>query len=477
MNILLKRHYKLIIVFFLIILLSLIFSQTRIISYNFWTHNSQLQIESNTYTGSVDILQDSLVHEISLDITDEQYDYMMTSFTNNKEKEYVKIDITIDWTTIKDVWIRFKWNVDLLEILTSDDDFIQPALLIRFDEYIEWQTYEGLSELALRVDSDDTLLSQLVSYKLFQDIWLYSPSSWYANVEFWEKWNYLYIVSQVINQDYIDQNFENTSWVLYKALNSLSFSYLWEDPTLYTDLFEQETSINDDDMTKLITLLKFVSESTDEEFAQNLEDYIDIESYVWMLVMDEILWNHDILLWLLNNYYIYFDNDTWKASFITRDQKLSFWNIWSSLEKVLLKYYWVNNLDDITESDIVWLLKFTRHWVEKEDLNTQSSNIYSNDLKVKFLQNETFRELYNQTLEEYRQKIFTQGLANDTLEYFKQVFLSYSNYSQFISNYDFDISVTQIGDYIENVLSNPNIFQRQIWIQKWDFSWEKRPKQ
>jgi len=463
MNILFKRNYKLILGFILIFALSIIFSWTRMISYNFWKYETELEVIWENINNSKDILDDSIFHEININIANNQYEYILKSYKENQEKEYIKTNITIDWVLIENVWLRLKWNVDLLEILTSQDseniEFIKPSLLINFDKFTEGQTYQGLSEIALRIDSNESILWQLVSFKMINELWLYSPDIWYTSLKFWNYWTYLYMVSEVINDDYVEKNFTQ-NWVLYKALNSLSFSYLWDDPTSYDDLFEQKTQINNYDLALLIDILDFVSNSTDEEFENNLESYIDLDSYFWLLTMDELLWRKDKLLALLNNYYIYIDTDTWKASFISRDQKMSFWNTNTPAYEILLKYYTKNELENL--DDIWLLLSFTQRWVKKD--KPPKDKTYLDDLRKRVFESEKFREMFQEKLISMKNEVYSNSLASESLSYYKNIFLNYENYSLYSSYTDYEYIVDSIEDYIENIILIIN--QRISWISK-----------
>lgn len=266
-------------------------------------------------------------------------------------------------------------------------------------------------------------------------------------MKIWNYWTYLYIVSQVINDEFVEENFSE-EWILYKASNSLSFSYLWDDPTSYDDLFEQKTQINNYDLALLINILDFVSNSTNEEFEENLENYIDLDSYFWLLAMDELLWRKDKLLALLNNYYIYIDTQTGKASFISRDQKMSFWNTNTPVYEILLKYYTKNELENL--DDIWLLLSFTQRWVKKD--KPPKDKTYLDDLRRRVFESEKFREMFEEKLETMKEEIYNNSLANDSLNYYQNVFLNYENYTVFSSYTDYNNIVNTIEEYIENFI-------------------------
>ena len=56
-----------------------------------------------------------------------------------------------------------------------------------------------------------------------------------------------------------------------------------------------------------MTLMKFLNESTDEEFAEELDDYVDTESFAKYLATQEILSNTDAMDGPGNNYYLWYD--------------------------------------------------------------------------------------------------------------------------------------------------------------------------
>jgi spore coat protein CotH len=58
---------------------------------------------------------------------------------------------------------------------------------------------------------------------------------------------------------------------------------------LYSEYFTQKTRVNDYDLAPLIRMLKFVTESDDEEFEQEIDSYIDVESVLTLLAIDSFV--------------------------------------------------------------------------------------------------------------------------------------------------------------------------------------------
>ena len=207
----------------------------------------------------------------------------------------------------------------------------QLPLLIKFDKYVD-QTYQWHTLISLRVGgmwSDETLLAEPYTYELYQEVWQPAPDSSYGSVQIDWKDPELFIISELPEDDYyISKWFGDDNGVLYKAWNFVDFGYLWEDPTLYADSFNQKTRVNDYDLSPLIRMLKFVTESDDEEFEEKIDNYIDVKSVLTLLAIDDFVWNKDSFGWMWSNYYLYYH--LWEQRFylLTRDQNLAFGGMW-----------------------------------------------------------------------------------------------------------------------------------------------------
>jgi spore coat protein CotH len=62
---------------------------------------------------------------------------------------------------------------------------------------------------------------------------------------------------------------------------------------LYSEYFTQKTRVNDYDLSPLIRMLKFVTESEDDEFEAEIDNYIDVESVLTVLAIDDFVGNND----------------------------------------------------------------------------------------------------------------------------------------------------------------------------------------
>ena len=203
----------------------------------------------------------------------------------------------------------------------------QLPLFIKFNKYTD-QTYQWHTMISLRVGgmwSDETLLAEPYSYELYQEAWQPAPESSYWAVQIDWLDEKLFIISELPEDEYYVQKwFGDDNGILYKAWNFVDFSYQWEDPTLYFEYFTQKTRVNDYDLAPLIRMLKFVTESDDEEFEQEIDSYIDVESVLTLLAIDSFVWNNDSFGGMWSNYYLYYHLWEQKFYLLTWDQNLAF---------------------------------------------------------------------------------------------------------------------------------------------------------
>ena len=229
-------------------------------------------------------------------------------------------------------WAFEGWSFGLWMMSWASIDYdSQLPLFVMFNKYVD-QTYQWHEMISLRVGgmwSDATLLAEPYSYELYQEAWQPAPDTSYWAVQIDGGTGKLFIISELPEDDYyVSKWFWDDNWVLYKAWNFIDFEYLWEDPTLYSEYFTQKTRVNDYDMSPLIRMLKFVTESSDEEFEEQIDNYIDVESVLSVLAIDDFVWNQDSFGGMWSNYYLYYH--LWEKRFylLTWDQNLALGGMW-----------------------------------------------------------------------------------------------------------------------------------------------------
>jgi spore coat protein CotH len=383
------------------------FGNTRIISYNFWEYSTEITFPKDNIDNQQDIFDETIIHDIELDLSQQDYVDMISHYQAYEEKNYVKTQVIIDGVVISDVGVKLKgnevliWNID--QSIVAEIDF---SFVIKFDEYLKTQSYDWKTEIALIAWGIDQLKGEYIAWKIFEKYEVAAPKMSFTKLTFADSYG-TYLIKEVVDEGFITENYSDSNGLVYKAENSFTFTYLGEDPTAYTDLFTQKTLVNNYDLKKLIDVLEFVSQSSDEEFTLDFQKYIDIENYIKFLAINNILYKENTNIALLNSYYIYYDISEDVVRFIPWDSQYGTDIEDTSTYKILEKIYSIAEIAELSKRDIRELLgKVTGTF--PDDFKTK----FTNDLEEMFLQEETFLDLYTEVELQIQADLNESGFIN-----------------------------------------------------------------
>jgi spore coat protein CotH len=137
---------------------------------------------------------------------------------NAAAEEYISADITINGTTITNVGIRPKGNSSLKKVV-NDDTSDRYSFKIKFDEYVDGQTWEGLDEIVLNnMDADNSYLKEYLSYDIMSYIGVDAPLYTFANIDVNGEARGLYLAVEVLEGSYLERT-EDGEGELYKPNN------------------------------------------------------------------------------------------------------------------------------------------------------------------------------------------------------------------------------------------------------------------
>jgi spore coat protein CotH len=200
-------------------------------------------------------------------------------------------------------------------------DQVKIPFMVKFDEY-EDQTYQGLTAISIRtygVSYDEALLHEPVTNTVARLAGIPATETSYTGFRINEDDETLYVVSELVNEEYLEKYFENIDGILYKAEVGSTLSYEGEDPSSYADSFTQQTRVNDADLAPLIAFMRFLDQSDDATFESNLLKYLDVDSFATYLAVNASLVNTDSMIGMNNNYYLYYDDESGQFTLLMWD--------------------------------------------------------------------------------------------------------------------------------------------------------------
>jgi spore coat protein CotH len=194
--------------------------------------------------------------------------------------------------------------------------------LVKFDEFVDGQSYQGHEELAIRSSSTETALNEAVALELVELSGQPTQGSFHSAVSVNGGDQELRLVVEVPDSVWADDTFDGTG-TLYKALSTGSWDYRGEDPLEYSDAFSIESRKNEADLQPLIDLLRFLDTSTDEEFGRELDKWVDVEDFATYLALQDVIANSDDISGPGNNSYLWYDLESGQFQVLTWDLNLA----------------------------------------------------------------------------------------------------------------------------------------------------------
>ncbi|MDE6658317.1 MAG: CotH kinase family protein [Oscillospiraceae bacterium] len=176
------------------------------------TSDLEAEVESLLNTSAyAEKLSEKNVMEINI-ISDE-WDYLMQ---NAISKPWVSCDIEIDGELFENVGIKTKGNTSLSQIAQTDTE--RYSLKIKFDKYVDGQSYYGLDKLALNnIYSDNTYLKEYISYDLFRFMEVPSSLCKFTKITVNGEYYGFYIAIEDPDDSFIERNYgEDNSIKAYK---------------------------------------------------------------------------------------------------------------------------------------------------------------------------------------------------------------------------------------------------------------------
>ena len=281
----------------------------------FLSNNINTTTNNNSAEYTDLLFNESEVSEINIELSDDDWQDMLA---NPLEEEYKCGNITINGETIYNVGIRTKGNTSLSQVASSDSD--RYSFKIKFDEYVDNQTYNGLDKLNLNnIYLDPTYLKEYISYDLFEFMGVTTPNNSFSNISInGESWG-LYLAVEGLENSYLTRNYGDDSGNLYKAEGTgTNLVYNGEDQNNYSGLKNNSVkNVSDEDFQKVVDMIKNLNDGT------NLEDYIDIDATMRYFAVSSALVNLDSYQCnMFHNYYLYEEDGV--CSILPWDLNLSF---------------------------------------------------------------------------------------------------------------------------------------------------------
>jgi spore coat protein H len=243
------------------------------------------------------------------------------------DHQYGKATVTIGDDTIEEVGVRYKGNGTFLEGHSSG----KFSYKIDFNEYRDEQEYRGLTKVNLNsCVSDPSMLREALSLEFFKAAGIPRPRTAWAKVYLTvtgqkeREYRGLYEIIEQVDKRFLKSRFGSADGLLIKPSTFGAFRYLGEDWEEYKQGYYPKTDGTEQQQQRMIEFARLVHRSDETEFAEQIEEYLDVDQFLNYLAVNVILSNLDSFLGGSQNYYAYLDPESNKILMLPWDLDHSF---------------------------------------------------------------------------------------------------------------------------------------------------------
>ncbi len=356
-----------------------------------------------------------------------EFDAMVDDYQREGIKSWHPATVAIDGVRLDRVGVRLKGNSTLIGLrysgpnsppapgiiaslgrLTRDEPEKFPYLL-RFDQFVPGQHYQGVNELALRTaggfGGDSTQLTEFVANRMLQETGQPYLRTTTTGMSFNGSPEGYYLLVENPDDLWVRRMVPGSQPALYKAIVGARFHYAGDDPAAYAKVFNQQAESRSIGPRPYIDFLKFVDQSTDAEFEASLGQYLDLEEFAKHIAFHNLVVDPDSLAGTGNNYYVLYDPRTRKMTFASWDQNLAFGRLgfvaaqyrpyYEDGSGIPAEFQKIPGLDELIPGEGIG---------EK------------NVLVTRFLASPTFKPMYDAAYRELFAKVFASGRADELID-------------------------------------------------------------
>ena len=289
---------------------------------------------------NVALYDNSVVHDIAVTFDQAAYDEMVDAYVASQDKDWIEATITIDGVTLEKVGMRLKGNSSLRGLaraggggggagpggmqnsVTRNEPESLPWL-VRFDKYVDGQTYQGRTEVVIRGNNTETSLNEAVALELIGLSGAATQKAFSTRFTVNGGTQVLRLAIENPNDDWEESTFDSEG-ILYKAESTGDYSYRGTDPKAYDEIFDQASDADNENLAPLTSFLDFINNSSDAVFAAELGTRLDVTAFARYLALQELVGNWDDIDGPGNNAYLRYDEATTRFTVLSWDLNLAF---------------------------------------------------------------------------------------------------------------------------------------------------------
>ena len=271
--------------------------------------------------------------------------------------------------------------------------------------------------------NDPSIIRSKLCWDFFQKIGMKASRASHAAVYINDEYYGLYISVEHVDDEFIQNHFDDDSGNLWKCLYPADLTYRGPDGSDYhpfvelTRPYELKTNVDLYDYSQLARLIGIINNTPDSQFAESLETILVVPEVLKYLAMNVLVGGWDDYWFLMNNYYLYYEPRIDKFHLIPYDYDNTFGIDWFNMD---------------------WTATDPYHFMTIEE--TQGGGRGARPLADRLMDNPSYRNLYTHFLRFFRENVFRLSLWESKLDSLKDMITPWAEGDVYRTmDYGFDI--------------------------------------
>ena len=282
-----------------------------------------------------------------------------------------------------------------------------------------------------------------------------------------DKYYGLYISVEHIDDEFLQNRFEDASGNLWKCLWPADLAYRGENPGNYFPFYEEtrpyqlKTNLDEYDYSQLARLIKIINAKPDFLFPDSLETILAVPEVLKYFAVNNLVGGWDDYCFLKNNYYLYYEPAQDIFHWIPYDYDNTFGVDWFDINWSIINPYTFDKIDGGDRPLVDRIMQvpeyknlyshFLEFYLEKFfEINRFESKLFSiKDKITPFVEADTFRTLdYGFTIEDFHNS-YSSSYSNQHIK---------TGIRKFVTN-----KIILLSSQIQWLETKPMIYDINYW--------------
>lgn len=253
------------------------------------------------------IYDDSDLPRIDITISQEDLDQIFAPGNEENDEEF-----PVTFSFVSDQRADFEEHIGFRIRGNTSRYSAKKSFKVSFNTFESGRDLDGFEKLNLNGEHNDpSIIRSKLCWDMMNAMGVPAPRANHVAFYINDEYRGLYISVEHIDEEFVQERFDNKDGNLYKCLYPADLQYLGDNPDLYKfesggrRAYELKRNEEADDYSGLARLIKVLNETPEGSFEAAISEVFDVKSYLKALAVETLTAHWDNYGVNQNNFYLY----------------------------------------------------------------------------------------------------------------------------------------------------------------------------